>query len=382
MRIEVIAIGSEVLRGFTINTNAAFIGQELLGIGLAVSSQRTLPDDPVALRAGLKESLDKFDLIICTGGLGPTCDDQTRQIIAELFNCELKTEPKIAEHLKKKFASRPISLDDQCLIPSKASYILNEMGTASALLIEENSKLMICLPGVPYELQHFMRTEITPLLAKRYPNECSEFHQQCNFVQLSESQVDPILRELKHKYPAVDFGIYPNLGIISVHIISFFPNAELNLKYQQPIKAELCAAFADNFFSERTTDLAQVVSEMCQSQQIRINLLQTKAYPNLNIPLAAVIAHSECILTTEDCAALLSKMENTPLGNLFIAITDLPCISAPEEVYTGEISLGLQVRGQNPQFKKILVRGNKFMLYKRAENQVLAEIFHLLKSRT
>lgn len=379
LAIEVIAIGSEILTGFTINTNAAFIGQELLGIGLAVTSQRTLPDEATGMRAGLSDSIKKFDLIICTGGLGPTCDDKTRQIVAEVFDCELKSEPKIIEHLKAKFATRPISLEDQSLVPSKATYILNDLGTASALLIEENNKLFICLPGVPSELQHFMRTKITPLLAQKYASACSEFHQQCNFVQLSESQVDPVLRQLELKYPEAEFGIYPNLGVINVHIVTHFPTTEQNLAYQQPIKQELRAAFAENFFSDTSRDLAQVVTELCRAKNISINLVQTAPYPNLSLALPKVVMQSEFITSAADCLSLLKNLAKSPVGNLRIAITDLPNVDDPEGVYNGEFILGLQLLDQEPIIKPLQTRGNQKMLSKRSENQVLAEIFRLLK---
>lgn len=359
LAIEVVAIGNEILTGFTINTNAAVIGQALLGIGFKVNSQRTLPDNNAILKAGLQNSLDNFDLIICTGGLGPTCDDQTRQTIAELFDCELKFEPKIAEYLHEKYPNRPVSIDDQAMIPSKAKYILNEIGTASALLFESKEKFMVFLPGIPAELQHFMHTQIIPLLKQRYHNQIDEFHQQCNFIQLSETQVDPILRHLSSEYPPVEFGIYPDLGLISVHIISHLPTIEENLTFQQPIKEHLISAFKDSFYSDTSRSIEETICALCHKNNITLTVAQTSPYLNLSAKLAPVLSDE---------------------ANIKVILTGIPKMLVAEQIYTAEITIAFQKHGTYLAAKTFTIRGNKAMIIKRAEHLALGELFRVLQA--
>jgi nicotinamide-nucleotide amidase len=377
LAIEVISIGNEVLTGFTVNTNAAFIGQALLDIGLKVTAQRTLPDDRKLLKAGLEHSLANFDLIICTGGLGPTCDDQTRQIIAELFDCELKFEPKIAEHLQSRYANRPVSINDQATIPSKAEYLLNEIGTASALLFNERGKFIIFLPGVPPELEFFMYQKILPLLKEKYSTMGNEFHQQCSFFQLTESQVDPILRELSAEYPQVEFGIYPNLGIINVHIISHFATADQNLTYQLPVKEKLIAALADNFFSDKTSNIEDVICEICSVRNISIGLVQTSPNLNLSARLSSVLKGAIYIADHDAHRDLISAMFAQLSCEMSLILTGVPVMNDPDEIYTTELTVGLQRRGCDLVVKTLNIRGNKQMLVKRAENFALSELFKL-----
>lgn len=361
LAIEVIAIGNEILTGFTVNTNAAAIGQALLNIGLRVTAQRTLPDDSSQLKAGLQHSLNNFDLIICTGGLGPTCDDQTRQIIAELFDCELKFEPAIAEHLKVRYANRPVSIQDQAMIPSKAKYILNDIGTASALIFEEHGKLVLFLPGVPQELEYFMQHQIINLLKDKYQNQRTEFRQQCNFMQIAESQIDPTLRLLTAEFAPVEFGIYPNLGLISVHIISHLPTVDENLQFQAPIKERLIAAFPNDYFSDQYSKIEDVIIQTCIENSIKINVMQTSPYLSLGPRLAPV-------LTQETEAALI------------VTTSGLPEFSPIDQIYTADITIGLQLPSQAPVSKTLSIRGSKNMFLKRTENQILCQILRLIKT--
>lgn len=381
LKIEVIAIGNEILTGFTVNTNAAFIGQELLNIGLKVTSQRTLPDDHALLQAGLEHSLANFDLIICTGGLGPTCDDQTRQIIADVFNCELKFEPKIAAYLESKYKNRQVSIKDQAMIPSKADYILNEIGTASALLFNHYNKLIIFLPGVPAEFKYLVNTKIIPLLKTKYADQTKEFHQQCNFMQLSESQIDPVLRELSQEYPTVEFGIYPNLGLINVHIISHFATEQANLLFQQPIKYKLITAFKDHFFSDQNSDIAEVIWPLCLAQNLTIGIIQTTPFINLISRLAPVAPYNKYIADpTQTIEQLVNIVKQESVCNTIVAITNIPDLPNQQEIYSTDLTLGLQLPGQELVIKTFSIRGNKSMLIRRAENLVLSELFRAISA--
>lgn len=371
LAIEVVAIGNEILTGSTINTNAAFIGNALLEIGLKVTGQRTFPDEPKILKYSLKDSLEHNDLIICTGGLGPTCDDLTRQAIADVFDCELKFEPKIADFLQQRYQSSKVSIRDQAMIPSKANYILNEIGTASALIFNENDKIIIFLPGVPAELEYLMRTKIIPILQAKYKSNFEELHQECNFFQLTESKVDPVLRELQVKYPLVEFGIYPKLGVISVHIISHFSTYAENISYQEPIKLELIAAFKDNYFSDSTSDLAVVVCELCKQKELSLALVQTSTDLNLVSRLGPVLV-----------GAVYSKSDIKPEFDcdITVIVTGLPEFADDTTVCSADLVVSLINKNLVSTTKTYSVRGTRKMLKTRSENLVLSEIFAMIKS--
>jgi len=359
LNIEVVAIGNEILAGFTINSNAAAIGQALLSIGLNVTAQRTLPDSRERLLEGLRDSIDQNDLVICSGGLGPTCDDNTRQIIADLFDCELEFEEKVAEHLDRNFIGKKIAREDQSMIPTKAEYILNELGTAPALVFNEHNTLVLFLPGVPSELKHFLHKDVLKIIKQKFPDEHTEFRQQCYFFQLGESQIDPTIRELNQKYPQIDFGIYPRLGLLSIHIISSLPTDQENLDYQAPIKRQLIEQYKENFYSDKENKLEKIVWDKCRANNLTVCLEENSHYLNLSSRLGPVLDND---------------------GELIVSLNGIPDMAEEEEVYTGEINIQVKVRDQTPNSASFNLRGNREMFSKRCEHMALAEMFKALNT--
>lgn len=219
MQIELITIGSEVLDGFTLNTNAAFIGQELLKAGYRLSRQIVLSDDPVILKEAIQLSKERSDLVITTGGLGPTCDDLTRQTVAELFHSDFSFHQEVSEKLIQRLGKDFPTLKDQATLPTKAMPLHNLLGTAPGLIFDEDG-VVILLPGVPHEMQALFMEQVIPYLHKRFgTGECWAV-KRLHLMQLFEAEVDPLLREMQDKYPQVTFGIYPSLGLLDVQLMA------------------------------------------------------------------------------------------------------------------------------------------------------------------
>ncbi|MFI5335096.1 MAG: nicotinamide-nucleotide amidohydrolase family protein, partial [Chlamydiales bacterium] len=183
MSIEVVSIGNEVLRGIIINTNAAFLSRRLTEEGWDVSCQTTLPDENALLRQGLDEALIRSSVVIATGGLGPTLDDNTLVCAKELF--------------------------------SKPPHELpNSVGVAPGCLFSENKRLLFLLPGVPSEMEQMFEESVLPYLKKHLP--AKPLHrEELHFYLLKEDDVDPLLRDLQKKHK-LDIGIYPSYSGLSV----------------------------------------------------------------------------------------------------------------------------------------------------------------------
>ncbi|MGE3533788.1 MAG: nicotinamide-nucleotide amidohydrolase family protein [Parachlamydiales bacterium] len=220
MQIELVAIGDELLRGTTINTNGAFLSRHLSEKGYRISRHTTLSDDPIVLKEGLLEVLKRSSIVITTGGLGATCDDRTREILARLFGSEFHFNESVAADLKKRFGEQLTSLEDQATIPAKAKPILNRVGTAPGLIFTEDQKTWIILPGVPQEMQEMFLNDALPYLLKMHPSGIQKKSVQLHFSLLYEGLVDPALRMLQEQYPQVDVGIYPGYGSLMVSLLS------------------------------------------------------------------------------------------------------------------------------------------------------------------
>ena len=162
MKCEVISIGDELLIGQTINTNASWIGEELNNLGFNISHGAVISDNKEDIISALKNAANRSDVIIITGGLGPTNDDKTKIALCEFFNDKLITNPDVLEHIIKIFkdyVKKPINElnKNQALLPSKAKILINDYGTASGMWFRKNKKNVISLPGVPFEMKHLMK---------------------------------------------------------------------------------------------------------------------------------------------------------------------------------------------------------------------------------
>ncbi|QOW10496.1 CinA family nicotinamide mononucleotide deamidase-related protein [Kaistella flava (ex Peng et al. 2021)] len=173
MKAVLITIGDEILSGNTVDTNSNFIAGELKKIGIPVVQILTISDEIDSIKKGLKTALDLGDLVIATGGLGPTKDDKTKTAFKEFFNDEVVLDSETFEHLRKLFEKRNrghlLELNKpQAEVLSKAFIFQNENGSAPCQMIQENGKIVISLPGVPYEVKPLIKDKIIPFLAQKF----------------------------------------------------------------------------------------------------------------------------------------------------------------------------------------------------------------------
>ena len=171
MNLEVITIGTELVLGFTVDTNAAFIGQELARAGVSVPRRTTVGDDPATIREAVRDALGRTRLVLTTGGLGPTRDDLSKKVVAELFGAPLEFQQPLWDGLVDRFArmGRVPAESNRCQaeVPRGAVVLPNRRGTAPGIWLSGALGEVIMLPGVPAEMRGLIREEVVPRLASR-----------------------------------------------------------------------------------------------------------------------------------------------------------------------------------------------------------------------
>lgn len=172
MKVEIISIGDELLIGQTINTNASWLGQQLSERGAIVSRVVTISDQEMAIHSAIDEGFKNADVIILTGGLGPTKDDITKKVITNYFGDELTIHEETLERVKSFFEVRNRPMLEvniqQAAVPKKCQVLTNIEGTAPGMWFDFNGKILISLPGVPYEMKGIMEREAFPRLEKLF----------------------------------------------------------------------------------------------------------------------------------------------------------------------------------------------------------------------
>ena len=173
MNAEIITIGDEILIGQIVDTNSQWIGTELNKIGVSVYQITSIQDDKQHILNALKEAQERVDVVILTGGLGPTKDDITKKTIAEYFkDTEFVEYPEVVEHIKALFKKINHPFREiqkyQAQLPSKATYLKNPYGTAPGMWFYENNTVFVSMPGVPYEMKGLMKLEVLPKIQKEF----------------------------------------------------------------------------------------------------------------------------------------------------------------------------------------------------------------------
>lgn len=169
MKAHILTIGDEILIGQVVNTNAAFIGEMLLNINIEITKNSTVGDDENAIISEFESAFSKNDLVIVTGGLGPTHDDITKKCVVDFFDTTLIKNDEVFEDVVSIFQKRNIPMakvnEEQALVPKIAKIIRNYYGTAPGLWIEKKGKIMVVMPGVPFEMKEMMHNYVVPKLS-------------------------------------------------------------------------------------------------------------------------------------------------------------------------------------------------------------------------
>lgn len=226
MNVEVLAIGDELLIGQTINTNAAWIGQEMSLRGYRVLRSSTIQDDPEAIVGALDNILPNTNCVIITGGLGPTKDDLTKYTLASYFVSPLEIHQPTLTQIEAFFASRNRPMLEvnvqQAALPTKAQILKNRQGTAAGMWFEMNNVIFISLPGVPYEMKTIMSEEAFPLLELRFAG-LTLYHKTMHTQGIGESFLADQIADWEERVRNLGLGLayLPSPGLVKLRLSSY-----------------------------------------------------------------------------------------------------------------------------------------------------------------
>lgn len=218
---EIITIGSEILLGEIIDTNSQYIARTLRDIGVDLYRKTTVGDNSERIATLIRQTMERCEIIITTGGLGPTVDDPTREAISIATGLDLEFRPELWEQINSRFQRYGRTPTDnnrqQAYIPQGAIPIENPVGTAPSFIVEEDDKTIISLPGVPQEMEYLMQYSVVPYLKERY--QLNEFIKTriLHTVGVGESQIDHLIADLeKMSNPTV--GLSAHSGQVDIRI--------------------------------------------------------------------------------------------------------------------------------------------------------------------
>jgi nicotinamide-nucleotide amidase len=293
---EIIAIGTELLLGVTLDTNTHFLANQLRAMGVDLYRTTVIGDNAERIADLVREAHTRADIVITTGGLGPTIDDPTRDAIAKAYHVDLCFEPDLWAHIQERFKNNNRVASDnnkrQAYLPENAKVIPNPVGTAPAFYVFENNQFTVSLPGVPKEMEYLFINDVKRLIEQFYPEKFSIITKNIHLIGIGESVVDSKIADLeKISNPTV--GISAKSGQIDVRITAKAKSkaeAEQKIADTRDIVYERLNKY---IFGEDETNLHDVVNEMLDNQttkyQIHLFNHQPEALTKLVSPNCEVL---------------------------------------------------------------------------------------------
>lgn len=273
MELEVVTIGTELLLGFTIDTNAAELGRALSAIGVRIVRRTTVADRPDEIRAAVDAALRRTGLVLTTGGLGPTRDDMTKSIVAEIYGQALVYVPEVWDDLVARFRTlgRVPSERNRCQadIPERATILRNRWGTAPGLWLDAARGTVILLPGVPLEMRMLLQHEVIPRLAARAPDRIIA-SRVLRTSQIAESALADLIGEAEDAAAPVSLAYLPGTDGVDLRLTAWqLPADEAAAELARA--ASLLRARVERWvYAEAEQTLAEVVLEAARTRGARL----------------------------------------------------------------------------------------------------------------
>ena len=288
---EILSIGTELLTGTTVNTNAAYLGKELTRLGFKVAHQSACRDERVSIHEALRTALDRSDVIFASGGLGPTPDDITRESIADFFRVPLVFSREqcrqICQHYRRRGKKVPALVKREAYFPANAKPLLNQFGIALGFSIEMRQRIIVVLPGVPGELTRLFEGRVRNFLQRKFPKLRPKASLTVKTVGLSEPTIMKRLGPSFFKWGTFDFGIYPEVGEVSLRIYAdSFPLIRRIRRHVERVLGKEVYSFSDE-------SLEQVIGKQLSSTGRSVSLAESCTGGRIAQKLTAVPGASQ-----------------------------------------------------------------------------------------
>lgn len=266
MIAEVISVGSELTSGQSLDTNAAWISKRLSENGIVVGWHTTLADNMQSNVEALRIALTRARLIVMTGGLGPTLDDLTRDVVAKVANAPLVLDPDSLQRIEAMFQHRqrvmPPANRVQAMFPEGSRVIANPRGTAPGIWKEVGDRVIVCLPGVPREMYGMFEEDVLPRVAERFGGGKVTVHRVIRCFGAGESQIEAMLGDLTRRGRDPEIGITASQATISLRLSASAANADAARAALVPDAELIRQKLGDLVYGEGDDELQHVVARL------------------------------------------------------------------------------------------------------------------------
>ncbi len=278
MKVEVISIGDELLLGQTVNTNASWMGMALREIGADMEYGTVIRDEEKVMHDAFHRALSRADVVLVTGGLGPTKDDITKRILCEYFDDTLVENSDVLAHVRAFFESRGREMLDvnifQAHVPEKATILHNEFGTAPGMWFDHNGKVLVSMPGVPYEMKYIMTEHVIPMLQDRFDLE-KLYYRTIQTQGIGETYIADRIEDIENEIRADGYALayLPSPGLVRLRVSS--RDTEENRKAIDAYMTRIEATMPKHAFGYEKDTLETVVGALLRERGETVTTIES-----------------------------------------------------------------------------------------------------------
>ena len=295
---EIICIGDELLIGQTINTNASWLGQQLASAGIRVIHSAVTTDERPAIVAAFDTAFNRADIIIVTGGLGPTKDDITKHVLCDYFDTKLVMNDEVLRHITSFFTKRNRPMLEvntlQAALPEACEVLFNRQGTAAGMWFNRNGKVLISMPGVPYEMKSIFLEEALPKIKEQFET-VNLYHRTVLTQGIGESFLADKMSDWENRLRADGLGLayLPSPGAVKLRLTSYVGEKESALI--DSYINELKAAIPQFAFGEGEQTLTEVVGALLRESGQTISTVESCTGGALSAMLTSIPGSSDYV---------------------------------------------------------------------------------------
>lgn len=294
MKVSIIVIGDELLIGQVTDTNSGFLARTMAPEGWEVNDVQTISDTASEIRRAVSEAFTRSDVVLTTGGLGPTKDDITKQTLCDIFGGTLREDPEVTANIREVFARRGLQLNPltaaQALVPTSCRVIQNRVGTAPVMWFETTAprKVLVAMPGVPFETEHVFALEVFPRLLRAFPRHDALLHRTFVVTDISESALAMRLDSFERALPSnLHLAYLPKQGIIRLRLDGHGSNTDSLTAEMQHQSAELMRLCGDNLLCEGDFTPARLLIDRLTARGLTISTAESCTGGNIAASITA-----------------------------------------------------------------------------------------------
>ncbi|MEA1980479.1 MAG: competence/damage-inducible protein A [candidate division Zixibacteria bacterium] len=299
MDVEIITIGFEILSGHTVDTNAAFIGSKLTENGLDIKYVTSVGDNLEDIEMVIKQALNRSNIVITTGGLGPTDDDITKKGIVKVFKRNLIFHDDVLKEIKSRYARRnlemPAITQNQALLPQGGKFFTNKNGTAVGICIAEKGKIFISLPGVPHEMEQILTDEVIPYLQSLKVGGFTKIT-TLHTIGVTESKIAEMIKPNLKLPSGVRLAYLPSYSGVDLRIHSVSDSNDDAEQKRNSVKKQLESACGKYIYGEDDDKLETVVAQLLIDNDITISVAESCTGGQLGMLITSVSGSSKYFL--------------------------------------------------------------------------------------